>query len=224
MRQFRGLAIVALAGAATAANAGTITFSFADPVPGRQLTAVAGGGGIAALSYDQTAALTVLIDGTAEGFGTLVFNNARMELNMSLAPAVTIGGTFIAPVSGYFRLYDATSGQDIVTGQSQNGSFVRVLGTNSLQFATPDGFTYTAGAALQSQLAPGRFLAPYQEASFSLTDIQTATGGFFIGENGVFQSFTANSSYSGNSDVIPTPGALALMGLGLGLVARRRRA
>jgi hypothetical protein len=207
-----------------------ISFSFADPVPGRQLTAVANGAGpgVASLSYDTSAAggLNLLVDGTAEGFGALSFANARMELSMSLGAAITIGGVTVAPVAGSFTIYDFTGNvrTDIITGQSNAGSFVRVLGTNSLQFSTPDGFTYTAGPALQALLAPGRVLAAYQEASFSLTDVQTETGTSFIGPGGVFRSFSANSSFSGNTEVVPTPGAIALLGMGGLLAARRRRA
>jgi MYXO-CTERM domain-containing protein len=38
------------------------------------------------------------------------------------------------------------------------------------------------------------------------------------------RSWTANASYSGNSDVVPAPGAIALAGLGGLLIARRKRA
>lgn len=228
MRTFRALAVATFAGlATTAAHAGVITFSFADPVPGRQMTAVAGGGGgsSALLTYDTSARISLLVDGSAEGFGALEFTDARMELSMALGVTTTMGGVTVAPVSGTFTIYDMSTGsrRDIITGASQNGAFVRVLGTNSLQFATPDGFTYLAGPALTALLAPGRELSPYQEASFSLTDIQTVGGGAFIAPDGSFRSFTANSSYSGNTEVIPAPGALALAGLGGLMVARRRR-
>lgn len=227
MRTLATISALCVAAVAGSASAGVITFSFADPVPGRQLSAVANGAGpgVAALSYN-TDTINLLIDGSAEGFGALSFANARMELNMSLGSAVTIGGITVAPVAGFFTIYDFTGNvrTDIITGTSQAGSFVRVLGTNSLQFSTPDGFTYAAGPALTALLAPGRVLAAYQEGSFSLTDVQAAGGGNFIGPGGVFRDFTANTSYSGNTDVIPAPGALALAGLGCLVATRRRRA
>lgn len=227
MKKIAALAMCLAAAAGTAQA--SITFSFADPVPGSQLSAVADtpAPGIASLSYDTNAAINLLIDGSQEGLGITSFANARMEFtNMTLGAAVTIGGITVAPIAGSFTIYDFTGNvrTDILTGSSQNGSFVRVLGTNSLQFSTPDGFTYTAGPALQAFMAPGTFLTAYQEASFSLTDVQAVGGGNFIGPGGVFRSFTANTSYSGNSEVIPTPGALALAGMGGLLAARRRRA
>lgn len=222
-------AIAMFVAAAAGSAQASITFSFADPVPGSQLSAVANSPapGIASLSYDTNATINLLVDGTQEGMGSTAFTNARMEFtNMTLGAAVTIGGITVAPIAGSFTIYDFTGNvrTDIITGTSQAGSFVRVLGTNSLQFSTPDGFTYTAGPALNAWMTPGSILSAYQEASFSLTDVQAVGGGNFIGPGGVFRSFTANSSYSGNTEVIPAPGAIALAGMGGLLAARRRRA
>ncbi len=219
--------IVAIAGLCLAAGAAqaSIAFSFADPANGRQLTNVKDGAaaGVGLMTYDSSAPITFIVDGTEDSLGVLVFNNARMEMRFEMSPAVTIAGVTTAPVAGTFRIYNATSGNDIVTGQSADGAFVRIAGTNSILFSSPDGFTYTAGADLTSFLPSGQSLAADQEAVFTLTDVLVQGGGSMFAAGGVFKDFAANASFSGTSNLVPTPGAIALAGLGGLLVGRRRR-
>jgi hypothetical protein len=226
--------VASFAGAAQA----DLTFSFADPINGRQVTHTAngiGGPNTGLLTYDKTATLSFLVDGSSEpnNFSAL-FTNARMEMNLVLGPAVSLGGgNFVAPLSGFFRIYDAANNNtDILRADATGGSFVRFSGTNSFLFSDLDGLSYTLGSPLQALLLPGRTIlppdiengVPSQEGSFSLTDI--LTGGqppaSLVGANGKFANFQANASFSGNVKLIPTPGAAALIGLG-GLVAIRRR-
>ncbi|MGQ0626755.1 MAG: MYXO-CTERM sorting domain-containing protein [Phycisphaerales bacterium] len=226
----RQLALVAggVLALASAANA-SIAFSFADPVPGRQVSNLqnGSGAGLGLLTYDTSAPIVFLVDDSdVGGSGATSFNNARLEVNLTLGAAITMGGVTLAPVSGDFTIYDFTGNvrTDILRGQSMSGAFVRVTGTNAIQFSTADGFSYTAGPALQAFLGALRTLVADQEAVFTLTDIATVGGGSFIGPGGVFRSFNANASFSGTSnvEVVPTPGAAALAGLA-GLVALRRR-
>lgn len=217
-------AVVGLCLAAGAAQA-SIAFSFADPSNGRQITNIKDGvsPGVSLMTYDQAAPLVFYVDGTEESLGTLTFNNARMELRFEMSPAVTIGGVTTAPVAGFFRIFNATTGNDIVTGQSNAGAFVRVAGTNSILFSSPDGFSYAAGADLNAFLPSGSSLAADQEAVFTLTDVLVPGGGGIFGAGGVFKDFTANASFSGTTNLVPAPGAIALAGVGGLLVARRRR-
>lgn len=214
-------------------NAG-LAFSFSDPVPGRQLThlqADQAGAGTGIMSYDQAAALAFYVDGSAQPtpFDHL-FLNARMEMSMTIFTGSTTGGIFSAPVSGYFRIYDATTGGDIVRGDATGGAFLRLSGTSSLLLSSDSGFHYTFGALLQSALASSGnpFTVPVdpQEAVFTITDALASGGGSIIGAGGVVRSFTANASYSGNTEtvVVPAPGALALVALAGAAAARRRRA
>ncbi|MCC6426619.1 MAG: hypothetical protein IT435_07335 [Phycisphaerales bacterium] len=219
--------IVSVAGLCMAAGAAqaSIAFSFADPAGGRQMSNVkdGAGAGIGLMTYDTTAALTFIVDGSDESLGSLTFTNARMELRFEMSPAVTLAGITTAPVAGGFRIYNADTGNDILTGASRDGAYVRIAGTNSILFSTPDGFTYAAGPDLTSWLPSGETLAPDQEAVFTLTDVLVAGGGSMFAAGGVFKDFTANASFSGNSQLVPAPGALALAGIGGVLVARRRR-
>jgi MYXO-CTERM domain-containing protein len=216
----------------SAASAG-LAFSFSDPVPGRQLTHVQAnqaGAGTGVMSYDQFAALAFYVDGSGQANPfDHIFSNARMEMSMTIYTGSTVGGVFSAPVTGFFRIFDATTGADIVRGDATGGAFLRVAGTSSLLLSSDAGFSYTFGAALQSLLASSgnAGVGPIdpQEAVFTITDALAADGGSIIGSNGVIQSFSANSSYSGNvaTTAVPAPGAAALIGLA-GLATRRRRA
>jgi MYXO-CTERM domain-containing protein len=221
---------VAVAAACASANAG-LSFSFADPVPGRQLTNVQAnqsGPGTGVMSYDQFAALTFLIDGSDEANPfTAIFSNARMEMNMSIGQGATVGGIFSAPVTGFFRIWDANTGQDILRGDATGGAFLRYANASSLQLSSDTGFAYSFGAALNSTLAAngnaGSAPINPQDGVFTITDALASGGGSIIGAGGVVKSFSANTSFSGTvATAVPAPGAMALVGLA-GLLARRRR-
>ncbi len=219
------IALLAAVGVTAAANAG-VAFSFADPIPGRQLhnEMNGAGAGIGLLTYDTSAVLAFLVDGTDEGFGPVVFGNARMEMNMTLGAASSFAGVTLAPVAGSFTIYSMASGSrvDILTGTASAGSFVRISNTNSLLFSDPD-FEYTAGAALSALMAPGSSFADPSEAVFTLTDVAAVGGGSFIGPGGVFKSFDSNASFTGNTTVVPAPAASLALGLtAIGAIRRRR--
>ena len=221
------IALVAatLAGlATTAANADTLQFSFADPQPGRQLS---NSGGL--MTYDQNSTFQFLANLSAAGLSSnQTWNNAAMEMSLTLGAPVAIPGGYVAPVSGFFEVYDNTGSvrTNILRGTASDGAYVRVSNTNTMLFSDP-GLVYTAGAALNGLLPIGQSfdLTNPQEASFTITDIQSDLGGNPI-NGGSFIGFTANASYSGNTEfrIVPTPGTAMLAGLGGLLTARRRRA
>lgn len=221
---FRIAALAALA--VTAAAHADIAMSFADPIPGRQLHNMANGSGpgIGFMTYDQSAQLSFLFDGSEDSLPSQVFSNARMELQMSLGVSTTVGGITTAPVSGFFKIYDMSSGvrEDIIIGIASAGSYVRISNTNSILFSDPN-FTYTSGPALDALTGPLTFVAP-SEAVFTLTSVLADGGGSFINPDGSFRTFDANSSFTGNTQAIPAPGAIALASLGVLCIARRRRA
>ena len=173
MRLITKIALLSAVGITAAANA-SVAFSFADPIPGRQLhnEMNGGGAGIGLLTYDSTAPITFLVDGTDEGFGPVTFTNARMEMSMTLGAASSFGGVTLAPVAGTFTIYQGSgdSRVNVLTGAASAGSFVRISNTNSLLFSDPD-FVYTAGAALTALMAPGSSFADPSEAVFTLTDV-----------------------------------------------------
>lgn len=218
----------ALAGAAQA----DLAFSFADPGAGiRPVTCVKDGGGpgIGRITYNMAVPISFIVDGTNEpGFlgGSPQVFNASLELQLDIGAATTAAGVTTASVTGYFIVKDNVSNQMILRGDTLDagaGAFVRVGGTNSILFSNETGFQYTFGAALNALLASGRTPANPQEAVFTLTNILVAQGLSLIdAQTKTFNSFSANSSFTGNTAVVPSAGSLALMGLG-GLIAARRR-
>ncbi len=216
---FYAAAAVALAASAASAD---LTFSFADPVPGRQLTHNAG-----AVSYAIGVPLALLIDGSTEPVPFTTTFNAGLELNLTLGPAsAPVGGFSQAPASGTFVLRNLSNPDPqtniILSGAAESGAFVRIAGTNSILFSHETWFSYAAGPELLALLVPGRTLADPQEAVFTVTDIATGGPPLIPAGGGAIANFTANASFSGNVSVVPTPGALALAGVG-GLLALRRR-
>lgn len=226
MRLITKTALLAAVGITAAANA-QLAFSFADPIPGRQLhnEMNGGGAGIGLLTYDTSAPITFLVDGTNEGFGPVSFVNAHMEMSMTLGAASTFGGVTLAPVSGTFTIFHFVdeARENILTGTASAGSFVRISNTNSMLFSDPD-FVYTAGAALAALMAPGSSFSDPSEAVFTLTDVAAVGGGSFIGPGGVFKSFDANASFTGNTTVVPAPAASLALALTAAGAIRRRRA
>ena len=91
------------------------------------------------------------------------------------------------------------------------GSYVRIGNTNALLFSSSQGLVYTPGPRLQTILGAGRNLGNPEEAVFTLTDISVAGGAPLTGTGGVFNSFDANASFSGNAGVVPAPGSVALL-------------
>ncbi len=226
------ISLIAVAGFAAAANA-DLTFSFADPTPGRQLTttANAAGPGLALVSYDPLARLNFLVDGSTEPSAfEAAFDNARLTMSLTLGPAVTASGITTASIFGTFTVTDANVAGPagvIVSGTAADGAFVRIGGTSSILFSTETGFAYTAGPRLTALLASDRTITDPMEAVFTVTGITMTGGGALTGQGGAFRSFTANASFSGNSAVetrrVPTPGTAVLAGAGALLVGRRRR-
>lgn len=220
--------LTTVVGLASSANA-DLAFSFADPVNGRQMTNTQNniaGPGTGEITYDRSANLDFLVDGSTEPtpFAS-VFNGAHMEMSIIIGTAVPAGpNLFVAPVlqGSFFRIITA-GGATILRGDALGGAFVRFGGTQSILLSDITFFSYTFGAALQALLDPGRAPANPQEGTFTVTDILTA-GGPLIGAGGVINSFQSNASFSGNVGVVPTPGAMALVAIGGVLTSRRRRA
>jgi hypothetical protein len=211
------------------ASAGIVNFSFTPSSGGGTLTSIAGAGGpdIGLMVFDQNSTLNFSIDATGEGLGVINFPSARMTLSLTLPPATNLGGgLFRSNVSGTFTIYDFAGNvrTDILTGNVSGGQFLKFGTSHVILLNSGSGLTYTAGPRLSSILGPGRTLAATQEASFALSSVRTATGSpEIIGPNNVFETFFASTAFTGSTNVVPSPGALVLLGVGSCVIARRRR-
>lgn len=230
MQSFNRVALAAgLMCASAVAHAGVITFSFTGVSSGGTLTTVAGAGGpdTALMVFNQNIPLNFTIDDTANGGGLTTFNNARATMSISLPPANNLGGgLFHSQVSGSFAIYDFTGNvrTDILTANLTGGIFQKFQTSHLIQLGTNTGLTYTAGPRLTQILGPGRQLAASESGLFALADVRTFTGGTeVIGPGNVFESFFANTAFTGSSNVIPNPGSVALLTVGGLMMARRRR-
>jgi hypothetical protein len=227
MSKLRGMAVAGLLAAFPMAAQATIAFSFADPGPGHQFTNTANGAGpgLGMLSYNTNQVISLIVDGAAES--AITMNNVHLEMTtLTLGAASTNNGVTTAPVSGSFTFYDMTNGTrtNIVSASVPQGSFVRIGGTSALLFSSQLGLQYTAGPILQNLLEQANLtLSNPEEAAFTLTDITVANNQPLFNSAGVFNSFTANSSYSGNVGTVPTPGSLGILLVAAGAFARRSR-
>ncbi|MCE7974742.1 MAG: hypothetical protein DYG92_10550 [Leptolyngbya sp. PLA1] len=227
MKKMSLIAAIATLACAGAANAG-VYMSFADPIPGRQLrnTANAVEAGVGRMTYDQSATFDFFIDGTDLGFGPVTITGAHMEMDMAIGAAAVTGSATVAPVAGFFTIYiigEDEVRRDVIRGLAGDGAFVRVGNTNALLFSDPD-FEYQAGPVLEALNGGPVLFADPTEAVFTLTSIAPTGGGSFLNGDGTFKSFDANASFTGNAEVVPAPGAIALAGLGGLCMLRRRRA
>jgi len=230
MQSFHRAALAAgLMCASGVAHAGIITFSFTPVTTGGTLTCVAGAGGpdTGLLIFNQNTPLSFTINATGDGGGITTFSNARATMSITLPPANNLGGgLFQSQVSGTFTIYDFTGNvrTDILTGNLAGGIFQKFQTSHMIQLGTNTGLTYTAGPRLTQILGPGRQLAAAESGLFALADVRTFTGGTeVIGAGNVFESFFANTAFTGSSNVIPNPGSVALLTVGGLMVARRRR-
>src|SRR5262249_40867975 len=136
-RMWQRVLSLAISTALASAAGASVSFSFADPVPGRQVTCVANGEGpgVGLITYDSTTPIVFYLDGSSEGLGSRTFTNVRLAMRLTLGAAGTFGGITTAAVAGTFTFTDADTGAVIVSAASSGGSFVRVTGTNAIQFS-----------------------------------------------------------------------------------------
>ena len=218
--------------ASLSANAGVITFNMSPPPSGGgNLTNIAGAGGpdSGLLFSDQTVPISFTIDASSIGLGVITYNNARLFMTLVTQPATTTGGGFYqSSVNGSFTIYDYTGNQrvDILSAQVSNSQFINFGQTHVMLFNSNLGMNYTAGPRLANLLCADRYLAPSHDGTIALSNVQTFSGSTnIIRPNNTFDNFTATPAFTGSTNVlsVPTPGFIALAGIGSLVAARRRR-
>ena len=200
------------------------------------------------LTAANTVNFTVSVDGAPE----TVFNSAQFDFNLSSAPTIASDASGITLfLTGSFSIKDGTPAHDTIltvdftnaelhflaTGIGGNYT-VQTNGTaggmiNGNNAIPGQSVTYTAGTnATFLGLLGGMDFGGAQEFGYTVESLDEANpfadmgstlafgtnNGGSVGENFVF-----SSSFSGQSELVPEPAALSMVGLGLLLIARRRR-
>ncbi len=224
----RILAAVACAAIAPAVMAGDVTFTFDDPAAGGEFQGVAGMPG--ALTYDTAAVLDLVVDSTDCEDGSVNVFQAQLEMELAVGTPTSFGGIISAPVNGTFTFTDLDSGDVIFTATTSNAQLVNFSSAGSVISSvdgTGSGLTFDAGPALAGL---GIIEMMALDAVFTLTNISIEQASTIFsgigGQNPVLNSFGADSAFTATAatTIVPTPGAVALAGIGLmGAVRRRRR-
>lgn len=213
----RTLACIVSMCACSAAMAGPVYFSYADPGTGREFVYTEGDAThLGRIQFNSANPVQLMVDGGAAGFGTVTYPTA-LSINLRVHEVVMNGSAMQAAVEGTFRFNDGVS--DILIGEMMAGSLLTIGSTGSLTANSALGsLSLTAGGSLLAQLGGNQF-EPSFGVSFSLSALIPSP----MGINGFnyIESFSANSAFSGSAD-IPAPGAAALAGLA-GLLGLRRR-
>lgn len=192
----------------------------------------------------NTVDFSVSVDGAPE----TIFNGAGFNFSLSEAPTILASGPNVTLfLTGSFSI---TDGMDTVltvgfenaelhfnasnvgnnftvnTNGTAGGS---LIGNNAIPGQV---VTYTAGdSAAFLSLLGGMDFGGAQEFSFTVESLDEANPMGDIGSNlvfngdpeGVGENFVFSSSFSGQSELVPEPAALGMVGIGMLLIARRRR-
>ncbi len=172
--------------------------------------------------------VNLLVDLDEQGPGGPVSVLTNFVFDATLDSYIFAGGVHIYNTSGSFTFTDAGTNELVLRIQWGGGAFTSLgTGPNALG---------TSGAVLSNSAASNPFIVTTggilggidptggeNSFAFTLTNLFSVTGGAVpvLQGGNIGSAFTAEGSFSGR--IIPTPGALALLGLGGLAIARRRR-
>jgi MYXO-CTERM domain-containing protein len=230
------LSALVVAGIAGSANAAY--FSFASDNDHRSWT-FAGNGANVRDANDATDPQLLLIDDNNGVLPSLPFD-VEFDANFTIgfSGSVPLGnGAFVHNyvLNGTFTF--TAAGLPLLSATVSNGALT-AIGTQTQWFSTatlqgsdypgnPGGavtYTWSGPAAPGYGLFPGQSIGP-DDMAFTLSVINSSLPrGVSLGDNMLPSgAWTAEGSYSGSSNFVPAPGALALLGVGGLMVSRRRR-
>lgn len=223
----RAFGVALFAGSLCASAQAAVFFTFDDPGAGPEITYTAGSATDSGVVNFTGGLVSLIVDGSQEGIGTTSFAaSVAMEIFIG-AVEINSGGILVAPIlGGSLEFTDSGSGDLIFEGSfnfdASNGALLTLNSTGALlSTSTGAGLTLTEGAAL-SPFIGGMHLSPTFDIAFTLTNISPFA---FMTQDGFISSFTANSAFTGNANLveIPSPGSLALVSASMAILGVRRK-
>jgi len=169
-------------------------------------------------------------DGSGPGAAQSIVSEFRFTASVSGYSVFNFGGQFVHnfSLSGSFSILDLSTNQPIFQSTFSNAVMSSLSNSSTLlsRSATiqandesDPGLTFTTSGALGDI-----DVSQQRDFSFALSNLQMTSGARVpVNAGGITQApWTADASFTASA--IPGPGALALMGLGTLIGARRRRA
>lgn len=218
------------------------TFSFASDTDPSHFTFAGSGGNVS--NGTPAPVVTLTVGNGNNGESALTFD-VEFRTNFSLDFLASVnqpGGTLhLYNIVGFdgqapmFGFYVPGTNTPLLTATFDGGIF-RNLGSEGAWGTGGDAsasditgqVTYTWFGASNANfgLVQGASSVGVDDVVFTLTDLQNAqtyTPGVSLGNNYPSTGWVSEGSYSGTANFVPTPGAIALLGLGGLAVGRRRR-
>ncbi|MDX2132807.1 MAG: hypothetical protein SFY69_12225 [Planctomycetota bacterium] len=222
------LASLATLAASGLAQAAFVSFASDTNPAGPTFRGFPVGAALGRLQDDAPVSVNFLVDLDEQGPGGPVSIPATFDFDATLNSYAYAGGVHVYNTSGYFQFNEAAGGGLILRVEWQNGAFTSLgPGPNALgpsgsvlsNSAADPSMVITTGGILGGIIASGRD----NSFAFTLTDLFDLARNPVPVQNGgnIGAEFTAEGSFSGR--VVPTPGALVLLGLGGLAIVRRRR-
>jgi hypothetical protein len=219
---FAAIAIAAVAGGISAANADiVVTFTY-DDLAGAFTGTGPGAGNFSAIAGNDAAGEVSRIDGNpgSASFGVGFVNGAdQSDFAISLNVNVVIPN-LLASGAGNFTATDADG--DTISG-TINGDFI---------FDTINGFIFFNGSlsnvfvadnGAQDDSFDGSQLGSFQISGLGNQPFEGALTQITFGASSFFTQNFSDAATGLTAQIVPAPGALALVGMGGLLAARRRR-
>lgn len=219
---FAAIAIAAVAGGISAANADiVVTFTYDDLVGSFNSTGP-GAGNFSAIAGNDSAGEVSRIDGNpgSASFGVGFVNGAdASDFTLNLAVNVVIPNLLGTGV-GSFTSTDADG--DTISG-SISGDFIFDLVNGFIFFNGTLSNVFIADNGAQDDSFDGSQLGSFQISGMGAQPYEGALTQITFGASSFFTQNFSDAATGLTAQIVPAPGAVALLGMGALVAGRRRR-